>query len=77
MNDRIKELAEQCRETVHTTEWPGEWTTFNEEKFAELIVKETIAEFMQQMWKRGIDHTNDPTFYAAMKSTREMFGIEE
>jgi hypothetical protein len=41
MNERIKELAQQCRETVPSTEFTGEtWTCFDEEKFAKLIIQE-------------------------------------
>jgi hypothetical protein len=41
MNERIKELARQCYETgpLGKDGWP-EYTKFNEEKFAELIIQE-------------------------------------
>ena len=41
MNERIRELAIQCYETgpIGKDGWP-EYSKFNEEKFAELIVKE-------------------------------------
>lgn len=41
MNERIKELARQCYKAgpIGKDGWP-EYTTFNEEKFAELIIKE-------------------------------------
>lgn len=53
MNEKIKELAEQATST-HTHLSPGgtfEETTryFNEEKFAELIVKECVKE-CQREW---------------------------
>jgi hypothetical protein len=43
MNERIKELARQCYETgpLGKDGWP-EYTKFNEEKFAELIIRECI-----------------------------------
>jgi len=41
MNDRIKQLAEQCYE--HDQSWTGVGQRiFNKEKFAELIVRECI-----------------------------------
>ena len=46
MNERIKELAEQCYE-YNEKEMLNTW--FNKEKFAELIVKETITEMCQQL----------------------------
>ena len=41
MNERIKQLAIQCYETgpIGKDGWP-EYSKFNEEKFAELIVRE-------------------------------------
>jgi hypothetical protein len=45
MNERIKELAKQCYETgpLGKDGWP-EYTKFNEVKFAELIVRECLAQ---------------------------------
>ena len=43
MNERIRLLAEQCYETgpIGKDGWP-EYSKFNEEKFAELIVQECV-----------------------------------
>ena len=40
MNERIRELAEQARKYFPKTESSGEYWVFDEEKFAELIVRE-------------------------------------
>jgi len=42
MNERIKELAEQCTEVLWC-DGPYEREEFNKEKFAELIVRECLA----------------------------------
>lgn len=43
MNERIRQLADQCREEYPDTEWPDAVRyRFNEAKFAELIVRECI-----------------------------------
>ena len=44
MNERIKELAKQCYETgpIGKDGWP-EYSRLNEQKFAELIVQESVA----------------------------------
>ena len=42
MNDRIQKLAEQATKHYPATESSGEFSTFDKEKFAELIVKECI-----------------------------------
>ena len=45
-------------------------------KFAELIVKETISEMIQQMWNYGIDESNNPSFYKAIDATKKTLGVE-
>lgn len=42
MNERIRQLADQCREEYPDTEWPDAVRyRFNEAKFAELIILES------------------------------------
>ena len=52
MNERIKLLAEQARKHFPKTEMSGEFWVFDEEKFAELIVRECadIATMNQFQW---------------------------
>ena len=40
MNERIRELAEQARQHFPKTETSGEFWVFDEQKFAELIIRE-------------------------------------
>ena len=47
------------------------------EKFAELIVKETITEMCQQLYWHGEDQSNNPSFYKAIDKTKKQFGVEE
>ena len=42
MNERIRLLAEQATKHYPATESSGEFSTFDKEKFAELIVRECI-----------------------------------
>ena len=42
MNERIKELAKQATKHYPATESSGEFSTFDKEKFAELIVRECM-----------------------------------
>ena len=74
MNERIKELAEQCYE-YNEKEMLNTW--FNKEKFAELIVKETITEMCRQLYWHGEDQSNNPSFYKAIDKTKKHFGVEE
>ena len=43
MNDRIRELIEQTTKHYPATESSGEFSTFDKEKFAELIVQECLG----------------------------------
>ena len=86
MNERIRELAKdagyylydltethECK-TVETDS-ADEWITL--EKFAELIVKETITEMSQQLYWHGEDQSNNPSFYKAIDKTKKHFGVEQ
>ena len=70
MNERIRELAEQCR--IETYGVNGELLTFgfDEEKFAELIVREcgvALSPMLRDMVSRG----------QAYNLIKEHFGVEE
>ena len=74
MTERIKELAEQCR--IETYGVNGELLTFgfDEEKFAELIVRECIEQA-----SIGNGHGNnqwDRALTFAAKNIKEHFGVE-
>jgi hypothetical protein len=47
------------------------------EKFAELIVRETLNEMGEQMGKFGDDQSNNPTWYKSMEAIYKHFGVEE
>ena len=69
MNERIKELAEQCTEVLWR-DGPYEREEFNKEKFAELIIKDCyVALFpaLRDMISRG----------QAYDMIRKHFGVEE
>ena len=76
MNERIKQLAEQCYETgpLGKDGWP-EYSRLNEQKFAELIVFECVdiagKEDFDVMMKEGY-----PCSQTA-KKIKEHFGVEE
>ena len=48
MNERIKELIEECTDR-HFGQGGGGFETFDKEKFAELIVKETMQVVANQL----------------------------
>ena len=76
MNKRIKELIEQAT-TIEEHSWGASYEHFDKEKFAELIVKECIKEITDQMFREGIDESNNPGYYKAINRVEEHFGVEE
>ena len=68
MNERIQQLAEQARKHFPKTESSGEFWVFDEQKFAELIVKECcniMAEYSHR--PAGV----------VKRNVKEHFGVEE
>ena len=53
MNERIRELAEQARKHFPKTEMSGEYWVFDEEKFAELIVRECCKIMVEHSHRRA------------------------
>ena len=74
MNERIKALAEQATKRYPATESSGEFSTFDKEKFAELIVREcaTFIDSHEQIDKYG---EAQDTVYG--KDLLQHFGVEE
>ena len=86
MNERIEELFKRAGGSVsihnlmsnpmQQREYREIWNE-NIDKFAELIVKETITEMCQQLYWHGEDQSNNPSFYKAIDKTKKHFGVEE
>ena len=68
MNERIKELAKQCYETgpIGKDGWP-EYSRFNEEKFAELIVRECTATLFDESERLSGLSLNDVNWNYALE----------
>ena len=83
MTPRIKELAEQAgfRSNVTVTDGNNKRidtkTSIALEKFAELIVRETIKQMAIQMDKFGDDQSNNPAWYKSEEAVKKHFGVEE
>ena len=77
MNERIKLLAEQARKHFPKTEMSGEFWVFDEEKFAELIVKECMD------IARNVGNISEPDDFALDRCyeieqrIQDRFGVEE
>jgi hypothetical protein len=76
MNERIKELIEECTDR-HFSECVGGFETFDKEKFAELIVRECI-ECADMVGKNNLasGYPNSTAHHVKQK-IKEHFGVEE
>lgn len=70
MNDRIKELVEQATKRYPATESSGEFSTFDKEKFAELMLKECLHIVDDEGCGEGGS-------VRAIEKIKEHFGVEE
>jgi hypothetical protein len=72
MNERIRELAEQCYE--HDRYWTGAAApVFNKEKFAELIVEECCKRLSEETIRHDGYGYNQHELYNRL---RKHFGVE-
>jgi hypothetical protein len=81
MNERIKELIKQATEHDYTT-WDSYnqkelvYYKFNQEKFAELIVRECISE-LEKIKRSGVPMPIQGGLNLGVVSLKEHFGVEE
>lgn len=74
MNERIRKLALQyAGKTGNSVLVNAEMF----EKFAELIVLETLSEMAIQMNKFGDDQSCNPAWYKSEEAVKKHFGVEE
>ena len=79
MNERIKELIDKSYETAEF-KYPRPVTFFNKEKFAELIVKECVAQIRKQPIGDevlGGQHFKTVQLGETIATIEEHFGIKE
>lgn len=79
MNERIRELANQCYRTsgvLGSDSWPA-YTTFDEQKFAELLIKECVS-IIAKRKDEAIDNewNVDEAMSMAEIDIEEHFGVE-
>jgi len=77
MNERIRELAKQCYETgpLGKDGWP-EYSSFNEGKFAQLIIQECMAcsTWVGKMNTNSVEPVH--TAHAVNQRIKQQFGVE-
>lgn len=74
MNQRIKELIKQADEKF-SCEYNGDYTVFNKEKFAELIVKECAD--LVDGYTYPVQTQSHTIYHIASETIKEHFGVEE
>ena len=78
MNERIKELIEECTDR-HFSECVGGFETFDKEKFAELIVRECAER--AAVFSNNLQSLNDKEIRSHVGRVgdyvRQQFGVKE
>ena len=74
MNERLKELIEECTDR-HFSECVGGFETFDKEKFAELIVRECVGICMKNQFD-GAENYNNGSVSSA-EFIKEHFGVQD
>jgi hypothetical protein len=77
MNERIKELRDRC--VTNIIDQFGNFVDyeFDEEKFAELIVRECVIRAEREWIRNGSDTEHNKAITGVIKSIKEHFGVEE
>ena len=76
MNERIKELVKEAG--LDDSMFPiDEWDNPELEKFAALIVRETLRQMAIQIAKAGDEQSNNPAWYKAEEAVKKQLGVEE
>ena len=76
MNERIKELAKEAKEYAEWTTPQGlEWFPIFKEKFAELIVQESI-DVLEHRYKWDGDVTEGKETKMCIAKIKQHFGVE-
>ena len=77
MNERIRLLAEQARKHFPKTETSGEFWVFDEQKFAELIVRECVQSIEKTIETNCDNGYEKMGCEFAITDMLEHFGVEE
>ena len=77
MNERIRELAEQARKHFPKTETSGEFWVFDEEKFAELLIRHCASQVRFTDLLLCNDDSDGEILLQASVQLKRHFGVEE
>ena len=74
MNERIRELLKQATQT--TNHYGFDQTCVDQEKFAQLIVRECVIRAEREWIRNGLDTEHNKAITGVIKSIKEHFGVE-
>ena len=77
MNQRIRQLAEQCRFEIQGINCEVLGQGFDEEKFAELIVRECCLQVADVRIENDFEPVGDAVLVQALAGIKKYFGVEE
>ena len=77
MNQRIRQLAEQCRFEIQGINCEVLGQGFDEEKFAELIVRECCLQVADVRIENDFEPVGDAVLVQALAGIKKYFGVEQ
>ena len=75
MNQRIRQLAEQCRFEIQGINCEVLGQGFDEEKFAELIVRECCLQVADVRIENDFEPVGDAVLVQALAGIKKYFGV--
>lgn len=79
LSTKVKEILQASLEFERLNDWydigPVQRATL--ESFSSWVATDVIKEFQVQLYKHGIDQSNNPEFCKAVIKVKEHFGIKE
>jgi hypothetical protein len=77
MNQRIRQLAEQCRFEIQGINCEVLGQGFDEEKFADMIVRECCLQVADVRIENDFEPVGDAVLVQALAGIKKYFGVEE
>jgi hypothetical protein len=77
MNQRIRQLAEQCRFEIQGINCEVLGQGFDEEKFADMIVRECCLQVADVRIENDFEPVGDAVLVQALAGIKKYFGVEQ
>ena len=75
MNEKIKQFAIFSGSTHKQNLGVYQFYTDELQNFSELLILDILNVFIYEMWKHGIDESNNPAFYKVIDKVKQNFSL--